>query len=413
MGANVAGGQSGHGLSGAQILAKLLALGALGFAIPDNVFNIVGSSDATKVARFEVDGLTTATTRVYTLPDASITVAGVNLAQTFSATQTFAGIDATSIGATTRGTGLFTTIGANGQITSTVSTGTAPFVVASTTVVANLNASQLLGNTWSAPGAIGGGTPGSAAHTTISASGQITSTVSTGTAPFVVASTTVVGNLNVSQLLGSTWAAPGTIGSGTPSTGAFTSLTTSVTGAGSLVVAGSATIGVGNGGSLTLGGSLNLDRGGVATLMVGKNGTNPNCTILAGPSGPSYFASNVLITGGVDVYGVATFPSCRFGNGNGTTTRCFEVEVAAAGTAGSAITWISALTCTNTGSVSVGPIGALATNATDGFLYMPTCAGTPSGTPTAISGKVAHIYDTTNNKLYVYNGAWKATAALT
>lgn len=71
------------------------------------------------------------------------------------------------------------------------------------------------------------------AFTTISASGQITSTVSTGSAPLVVASTTVVGNLNVSALLGATWAAPGTIGSGTPSTGAFTTVTTSVAGSSS------------------------------------------------------------------------------------------------------------------------------------------------------------------------------------
>lgn len=36
-------------------------------------------------------------------------------------------------------------------------------------------------------------------------------------------------------------------------------------------------------------------------------------------------------------------------------------------------------------------------------------AGAPTGTP--VNGTIA--YDTTNNKLYVYNGAWKATAALT
>ena len=51
---------------------------------------------------------------------------------------------------------------------------------------------------------------------------------------------------------------------------------------------------------------------------------------------------------------------------------------------------------------------ALATNATRGFTYIPTCAGTPTGVPTAYTGTAAMVYDTTNNKLYIYNGAWKS-----
>ena len=105
-----------------------------------------------------------------------------------------------------------------GVITSTQATGTAPFTVASTTQVANLNVSQLVGATWTAPGTIGSGTPNTGAFTTISATGQITSTLAGGTAPFVVTSTTVVANLNASQLLGQTWANPGAIGGTTPAT---------------------------------------------------------------------------------------------------------------------------------------------------------------------------------------------------
>lgn len=51
---------------------------------------------------------------------------------------------------------------------------------------------------------------------------------------------------------------------------------------------------------------------------------------------------------------------------------------------------------------------ALATNATDGFLYLPTCAGTPTGTPTSMTGTVAAVYDTSSDKLFVYNGGWKS-----
>lgn len=75
------------------------------------------------------------------------------------------------------------------------------------------------------PGPIGGTTPGSGAFTTLSATGQFTSTVTTGTAPFVVASTTVVANLNAAKLGGATFAAPGAIGGTTPAAGTFTGLT--------------------------------------------------------------------------------------------------------------------------------------------------------------------------------------------
>lgn len=90
---------------------------------------------------------------------------------------------------------------------------------------ANIPAMSLGGNNWTAPGPIGGTTPGSGAFTAISATGQITSTVATGTAPLVVASTTMVVNLNAASLGGATFAAPGAIGGTTASTGKFTSVT--------------------------------------------------------------------------------------------------------------------------------------------------------------------------------------------
>ena len=72
---------------------------------------------------------------------------------------------------------------------------------------------------------IGTTTVGKAAFSTISATGQITSTVAGGTAPLVIASSTNVPNLNASSLNGATFASPGDIGTGSPGNGNFTGIT--------------------------------------------------------------------------------------------------------------------------------------------------------------------------------------------
>lgn len=52
---------------------------------------------------------------------------------------------------------------------------------------------------------------------------------------------------------------------------------------------------------------------------------------------------------------------------------------------------------------------ALSTSATGGFVTIPTCAGTPSGTPANVpTGSVPIVFDTTGVKLWAYTGgAWK------
>lgn len=52
---------------------------------------------------------------------------------------------------------------------------------------------------------------------------------------------------------------------------------------------------------------------------------------------------------------------------------------------------------------------ALATTATTGFLYLPSCAGAPTGTPVTQTGLVPLVLDTTDNQIWAYlGGAWKA-----
>jgi hypothetical protein len=61
------------------------------------------------------------------------------------------------------------------------------------------------------------------------------------------------------------------------------------------------------------------------------------------------------------------------------------------------------------GNFVIGPLAALATTATNGFLHIPSCAGTPTGVPTAFTGKIPLVYDSTNNILYARSGgAWRA-----
>lgn len=56
---------------------------------------------------------------------------------------------------------------------------------------------------------------------------------------------------------------------------------------------------------------------------------------------------------------------------------------------------------------SVFSDAALSTSATDGFIYAPSCAGAPSGTPTTYTGTIATIVDSTNSRFYAYiSGAW-------
>lgn len=65
------------------------------------------------------------------------------------------------------------------------------------------------------------------------------------------------------------------------------------------------------------------------------------------------------------------------------------------------------------GNLAVGN-AALATTDTVGYFMIPSCAGAPTGVPADIpTGQVALHFDSTNNKLYVYDGGWISTAALT
>jgi hypothetical protein len=62
-----------------------------------------------------------------------------------------------------------------------------------------------------------------------------------------------------------------------------------------------------------------------------------------------------------------------------------------------------------TRNLIIGSGAQLATSATDGYMMIPSCAGVPTGAPTAAgAGQIPLHYDSTNNKLYAYNGSWRS-----
>lgn len=145
----------GQGITFVSDGSNWLALLGIGFGpaptatvtVYDNAFSILDNVDPTKIAVFQCSSITTGTTRTMTVPNADITIAGINLAQTWTAAQNFGtgttviatidanagAIDGTTVGAASPSTGAFTTLSATGAATlsgtQTVSGSAAPSIL--------------------------------------------------------------------------------------------------------------------------------------------------------------------------------------------------------------------------------------------------------------------------------------------
>lgn len=108
--------------------------------------------------------------------------------------------------------------------------------------------------------------------------------------------------------------------------------------------------------------------------------------------------------------GTCTLLMTSTGNGHAGFFQATDFDVRFGATSNSALLFTSngttRFTCTTGGSMVLNS-AAIATNATDGFLYIATCAGTPTGTPTAQTGRVALVYDTSAHQFWIYDGGWK------
>jgi len=180
-------------------------------------------------------------------------------------------------------------------------------------------------------------------------------------------------------------------------------------------------------GTQTFSGTVNLTANGASVFSVGttsfayrntNGGSGLNCQAI-------FNLGNSASTAGSQAFGFQSTDGFVFTAANGTRmiSRAAIQITNLDNTAGSEDADLSFYTqsggtamsqkmrLTGLGSVIAGAEAAIATNATDGFLYIPTCAGNATGTPVAVTGKVAMVFDTTNNKLLIYDGGWLGATA--
>lgn len=153
----------------------------------------------------------------------------------------------------------------------------------------------------------------------------------------------------------------------------------------------------------------------------GLNSTR--CTISASMSLSWHSSATNILVGSVDLqlFRDAANTLAQRNGTNAQTFRSYRTYTDASNYQRLTHTWNTSTAVIHNEGAGTGADGniafndaALATTATKGYVMIPSCAGAPTGVPADIpTGQVALHYDSTNNKLYVYNGAWVSTAALT
>ena len=173
-------------------------------------------------------------------------------------------------------------------------------------------------------------------------------------------------------------------------------------------------------GAVTVAGTLAVANGGTGLTSWTANGVvyASGATTLTNGSSLIFNGSTFAVQGGVSLFASSAvagayqqldFPAGVYGK---AAIRGYSVTTGDEGelrlyTAPSGDVIKERLRIDADGNVIVNT-AAIATTATNGFLYVPTCAGTPTGTPTAYTGRAPIVVDTTNNKLYFYSGgSWR------
>lgn len=141
-----------------------------------------------------------------------------------------------------------------------------------------------------------------------------------------------------------------------------------------------------------------------ASLTSGKGGTS---TIAGG--GTELDTNAYGSTAGGTIFGETKAGLCTL-EAYPAAANGFMIGVSGAVHIGFTTNSLRRFTIDGAGSIICGA-AALATNATDGFFYAPSCAGAPTGTPTTATGRAPMIIDTTNGRFYAFYGAaWHLVA---
>ncbi len=329
-------------------------------------------------------------------------------------------VDNTVIGATTPAASNFTTVSASGAITSTLATGTAPFVVASTTKVANLNADQLDGADWAAPAAIGTGTPAAGTFTALTANTSLvaaTADINAGTIDGAV-----IGGSSAQAITGTTvTATTGFVGG---LTGDVTGNTTgthtgAVTGnvTGNLTGNVTASTGSSTFNDVVINGGLNMNAGTSATITNLTSPTNTNDAATKGYVDTSI--SNLIDSapGALDTLNELAAALGDDASFSTTVTNSIATKLALAGGTMSGAIAMGTNKITGLGDPTANQDAATKTYVdTADALLLPKAGGTMSGAIAMGTNKITGLGTPTDNadattKLYVDTVLGSATAA--
>lgn len=142
------------------------------------------------------------------------------------------------------------------------------------------------------------------------------------------------------------------------------------------------------------------------------NGTT-DVRIVADKAGTGNYASLAFVTNNTEQVRINTSGQLMVGDGSSSVPSIAFINEFNTGFyrpgAGSVVFQVGGAETIRTDATRNVVLGSgnLATNSTNGFVYLACTPGTPTGTPSSFSGHNAITYDTSNNKLYVYNSGWK------